>query len=112
MATERSTRARGPAKPKRTAQLSEDVRESAPRARSAAVRPRAGDGVATGALPVLDAQGRARICGAPATTTREVDGGLGAVELPACEACAAAVDAQGGHYEARREGPATAGCAP
>jgi hypothetical protein len=52
-------------------------------------------------LPVLDTEGRARICGAPATTTRTVRG----VEFTACDACAASVDAQGDEPMARRLTP-------
>jgi hypothetical protein len=53
-------------------------------------------------LPVLDTEGRARICGAPATTTRTVRG----VDFTVCDACAASVDAQGDEPMARRLAPA------
>ena len=39
-------------------------------------------------LPVLDAKRRARVCGAPATTTREITGNT----IAACESCATALD--------------------
>jgi hypothetical protein len=56
-------------------------------------------------LPVLDTEGRARICGAPATTTRTVR----EVDFTACDACAANVDAQGPNdVTARRLAPAVA----
>jgi hypothetical protein len=51
-------------------------------------------------LPVLDAEDRARVCGATATMTRTVED----VEFSACAACAAALDAG----EVRREAPAIA----
>jgi hypothetical protein len=53
-------------------------------------------------LPVLDTEGRARICGAPATTTRTVRG----VDFTACDECAANVDKHGPNVEARRLAPA------
>jgi hypothetical protein len=43
-------------------------------------------------LPVVDAEKRAMICGAPATTTREIEG----IDFAACPGCAAAVDAKQG----------------
>lgn len=46
---------------------------------------------ATCDIPVLDAQNRARICGAPATTTRTVEG----FSFNACALCAASLDATG-----------------
>jgi hypothetical protein len=53
-------------------------------------------------LPIMDAQNHARICGAPATTTRTVRG----VKFTTCGTCAAAVDAQGpDDYTARRISP-------
>jgi hypothetical protein len=55
-------------------------------------------------LPVLDTEGRARICGAPATTTRTVRG----VDFTVCALCAASVDAQGDDPKARRLAPAVA----
>ena len=45
---------------------------------------------ATCDLPVLDAEHRARICGAPAATIRIVEG----IPFNACAACAAAHDAR------------------
>jgi len=54
-------------------------------------------------MPVTDEQDRARICGAPATTTRMVSGfGAPGVELDACDICAAAFDAPGDGPKARR----------
>ncbi len=46
---------------------------------------------ATCGLPVLDTAKRARICGAPATMTREIEG----VAFHACALCAASFDATG-----------------
>lgn len=58
------------------------------------------------AFPVIDVENRARGCGAPATTTRTTYG----VELDACDACAANVDAQGVEPKARREAPPPRTC--
>jgi hypothetical protein len=52
-------------------------------------------------LPVVDGEKLDLLCGAPATTTRTVDG----VEFDACAACATAVDAQGDAFKARRLSP-------
>src|SRR5262249_53552737 len=49
-----------------------------------------------------DTEGRARICGAPATTTRAVRG----VDFTTCDTCAANVDKHGPNVEARRLAPA------
>ena len=47
------------------------------------------------AFPVLDAQKRAKVCGAPATTTRIVSGfDAPGVELDLCDRCAATFDAK------------------
>ena len=41
-------------------------------------------------FPVLDAKGRAKICGKPATTERILEG----IEFSVCDACAAKHDAK------------------
>jgi len=56
------------------------------------------------AFPVLDSESRVRICGKPATTTRMVSGfGAPAVEMDACDACAANVDTKSAEPKAGRE---------